>query len=728
VGQLGAALKARGRMLVILDDLQGPAPYLQAWLAGAPETCFLVTGRSRLELAAAQSLPLAPLPTSEGLELLQHRVRALGLEHGDDLEENRTATALVEKLDGLPLAIELAAGRLKLLGVSELLERLDERFEVLRGRAPGIDPRKSTLRGVLQASWTQLSPWEQLGLAQCSVFPASFTLAAAEAVVAVAAWAAAPWALDVLQSLQDRSLLQVEAPEGGRTRFRLLHSIRDYAAEQLLDSAAVLGPNGAPATGPSALAAARSRHCSHYAVLGSPGRLAALDAPGALEPVRRLLRERDNLLTALDSAIEQGSSQLAANAAAALQEVARLRGPLDRVDARIDRILVLADLPLEERVRLATRRSDLRVWAGRVAEARADLQELRATVEPLQRAELEAPILDALGRLEVEAGDLRAARPVLEAALLAARSCGASEVEALAQMSLGSVHQSEGRVDLAEDCFRAALETMQACGNSRYAGVLLLYLGSLDMERGRLESARLTFEGALASTREVGARRHEASALGNLGTVFLELGQLERARELTEAALAAHREVGTRRLESVTLGNLGTLCMALGKPDEAQVHYRQSIALQEELGNRGLAAIMRGNLAELHLLAGRLQEAEEALTQALSTCVDLGMEAPEGVFLAMLGELRSLSGDPEGADEALDRGEQLLRKTRRRTELGKLLCRKGRIAVKRGEREAAAAALAEASGLAAETQVTEDSDLGRAVQALRDALEAKAAT
>ena len=209
VAQLGRAIAARGRCLVVLDNFEqvaGLAPAtLGPWLDGTTEAAFVVTSRERLHLPGERLLPLEPLAlASEAVDLFEVRGRA----HRPDfavVADNRAAIEeVVRLLDGLPLAIELAAARLRVLSPAQLVRRLHDRFSVLGG-ASGAAARQATLRAAIDWSWQLLLPWEKAAFAQCSVFEGGFTLASAEAVLDLAPWPDAPPAVDAVQSLVDKS-------------------------------------------------------------------------------------------------------------------------------------------------------------------------------------------------------------------------------------------------------------------------------------------------------------------------------------------------------------------------------------------------------------------------------------------------------------------------------------------------------------------------------------------
>ena len=209
--QVGHAISGRGPVLLVLDNfeqvVQHASVTLGRWLQMAPEASFLVTSRESLKLGGEQVFVFAPLPEADGVTLFELRARAAGATLPQDPQTRATIARIVAAVDGLPLAIELAAARAVLLSPDQLLERLSERFKLLRGGQRGDTDRQSTLRGLIRWSWELLEPWEQAALAQLSVFRDGFFMDAAEAVLDLSAWPDAPWSLDVVGSLLDKSLL-----------------------------------------------------------------------------------------------------------------------------------------------------------------------------------------------------------------------------------------------------------------------------------------------------------------------------------------------------------------------------------------------------------------------------------------------------------------------------------------------------------------------------------------
>jgi predicted ATPase/class 3 adenylate cyclase len=298
--QLGHAMAGRGRCLVILDNFEQVIEHagvtVGGWLDRAANTTFLVTSRERLHLNGEALLPLDPLPVAtESVDLF--RERAIAQRPDFELNQvNRAAvTEIVRLLDGLPLAIELAAARVAVLPPTQLLGRLKDRFSVLGG-VHGEAARQATLRNAIDWSWSLLAPWEQAALAQCSVFEGGFTLVAAEVALDLSEFPVPISVLDVVQALVDKSLLRSIASvddqryDVDEPYFGMYVSIREYARQKL-------HANGTRER------AVEDRHGAYFAAFGTDDQLESLSRHMGVRRRRSLTLEIDNLVVACRRAI-----------------------------------------------------------------------------------------------------------------------------------------------------------------------------------------------------------------------------------------------------------------------------------------------------------------------------------------------------------------------------------------------------------------------------------------
>jgi predicted ATPase/class 3 adenylate cyclase/Tfp pilus assembly protein PilF len=758
--QLGHAVAGRGRCLVILDNFEQVLTHASAtlgrWLDRAADAAFVVTSRERLHLPGEEIFPIEPLPLeNEAIDLFAARARAQRPEFvlGD---ANRAAVGeVVRLLDGLPLAIELAAARVRMLSPIQLVERMRDRFRLLAG-ARGAAARQATLRAAIDWSWDLLTPGEQAALAQCSVFEGGFTLEAAEEVLDLSSWPDASPVLDAVQALVDKSLLRTWIPaEQGRydleePYFGMYLSIHEYAAEKL------------KARGREAKGAAEERHGRYFACFGTEEALDALFRHGGVRRRRALALELDNLVAACRRAVQRGDGDAAVAAYRAAWEVLELQGPfalgavlgvqvlaLDgmpaslRCAARVTQALASqrggrmeeAGTWLQQALTLARETRDRRREGsvlfnlgylhreqGRMKEAREHLEAALAIHRDMGDRRAEGTELCALGIVHFDEGRMEEARGHLEAALVVAREVGNRSIEGSVLGNLGVLHYEHGRIAEARAHYQQALAIIRDVGNRSAEGLVLGNLGNLNNDQGRVEEARVHYEAALAIFQEVGNRRFEGFARGNLGNLHFEQGRVEEARGHLEAALAIAREVGDRRDEGIVLGILGLVHRDQGEVEKARAHYQQALAIHRQVGNRSFEGIVLGDLGLLQYEQGRMEDARAHYEAALAIHREMGHRRGQGGVLGKLADLLVQQGQIREAKEALRESEALLRQVGNPLELAKLLCIRGRVETTVGELDAARAALAEAETAAAAIGIRPDCELGREIAKLREAI------
>ena len=316
--QLGHAIAGHGRCLLILDNFEQVAEHagetVGPWLDRAGDARFVVTTRETLRLRGEEVLELEPLTAREGRVLFVTRAGAVRQDFAPSEGEQATIESLVRLLDGLPLAIELAAARVRVLPIDQIHARMRDRFKLLAGRQRERD-RHTTLRAALDWSWDLLEPWEKAALAQCSVFDGGFTLEATEAILDLSRWTEAPWTMDVVQALVDKSLVRHRRQD----RLGLLVSIGEYASEKLRKEETY------PGSGPTASDAVELRHGAYYAAWGEPDAIASVAVRGGEQHVARLVADLDNLIAACVRAIARRDGPMAADLLCAAWEVLERR-------------------------------------------------------------------------------------------------------------------------------------------------------------------------------------------------------------------------------------------------------------------------------------------------------------------------------------------------------------------------------------------------------------------
>jgi predicted ATPase/Tfp pilus assembly protein PilF len=604
VDRIGRALAAEGPALVVLDNLEqvleAAAPAVEAWLRAAPEARFLVTSRERTRLRGEASYELSPLGLPDGdrvrsdaVELFLDRANAERAGRPLGEESLPKVAALVRRLEGIPLAIELAAARADVLGLDGLLARLERRLDLLGGGLRGVEARQATLRSAIAWSWDLLHDADRRALACCSIFRGGFTLDAADAVLGEEA-------LDRIQSLRDKSLLRAAPGAPGRAiRFSLYEGVRELAAEKL-------GEMGEAA-------AAGDRHAAHYLAAGAAW-AASYERTGAVDALDRIGDELENLLAVVDRALAAPPSRAAAEQALAallaVDPVLGTRGPfgihLELYDRALDAARASGADPLLEARALAAR-GRARSVRGHGAAGLTDLADARARVAALGAADAEAGILTDLGVLHHARREMAAARACYEEALAIHRRAGDRRAEGRVLGNLGALHHDERRFDEAMRHYEPALAIAAAAGDRRTEGIFTTNVGLLEQERGAPAEARRRYERAVEILEEVGDTRLLAITLGNLGILHHEEGRLADARACQERAGALLREVGDRHSEALALGRLCALLASQGNGEEAAVALERGERLLDRLDDPIGHALLRVAGGFLHIFKARTE-------------------------------------------------------------------------------------------------------------------------
>jgi len=695
IDQLSHAIAARGRSLLILDNFDRLTAHADttvgAWARVARDATFLTTSRERLNVTGEEILLIDPLSMGAAVELFADRARAHRPGYDPVAVEPEATREVANLLEGIPLAIELAAARVRVMTVSQLIGRMRERLRLLAGSGSG---RHATLRTAIDGSWELLPSVEQEAFAQCAVFEGGASLEAIEAVLDLGAGGDAPWTIDVVQSLVEKSLLRTWLPEealGPREpspRFGMFASLQAYALEKLAERGEVAQRN------------AESRHGRCYARLGTMASLAALDGPAGVPRRRALGYEIENLVAACRRAIARGDGSVAADTYRAIWAVLQLRGPFGLAIELGEAVIRMVTDPGDRaRALLALGQA---VWhAGLVDKAQAFYEEAHALHTKAGDRPGQALVLHSLANLNLHRSNMAVARAQYEEVLAIHRETGDRAGEAITLGNLGNLHWHLGMFAEARPLAEAALALHREVGDRRCEGIALGKLAEIERADGRrIELARELFAAALAIHREVGDRRFEGVQLANMGTLAWEQGEFESGAHRFNAALAIFRELGDRRPQGILLINLGNVHFHHGRFDEARADYDAALAILRETGDRGGEALALGNLGHVCLATGDAVDARAHIEAAIALRRTLGDAYHEGKLHGDLGNALEQLGCVNEAQQALDRGESLLRNGTNPEQLGLLLCVRASVELRHGDRAAAMRAYADAERIA----------------------------
>jgi predicted ATPase len=657
-GVMMNALGHRGQTLVVLDNFEQIVHLAETtigrWQHECPNVHFVVTSRERLRVGGEVVFELEPLalPVSDegddsaSVQLWVQARRRVDPAYAIERTERDTVHDIVRAVDGIPLAIELAAARADVLGTTDLLDRLSRRFEVLAHGARDAPARQATMRGAIDWSWALLEPWEQSALAQCSVFRGGFAFESAEAVVDLSMWDDAPILLDVIHALRDKSLLRVVG--GNRApRLDLYSSIRDFAAEKL----ASLGLRGATVERASAHFAALARRLDD----DSKG-------PRADVALDRISAERSNFSAAAAYETERDQPSAigiarAVDVLGAVDTILATRGPIGAHLAALDRVIELAtavELAPVALARALAYRGTARGTLGNVAGGSADVERAVALVEAVDDHALLATMLLDLSWFRLRTRALDEVDTLLARARQLATTAGDRRVEGMIVGAQGAAPKERGDFTAANGSYREALAIHREVENVRFVGVANTRLAILNLEHGFLGAARDCAEAALDTHRGMKSPFLEALVLTVLGAALHAEERLDDARAVYTQAVPLHRAMGEKRVLGSCIGYLGLAEYELGDVEQALERLRESRDILAEAGEPRHAAMFVGFAGAIEAIvgraehgAGRLEHARQILESNPDARVDGVLRVLSG--MVALGRARA---DGEDADAA----------------------------------------------------------------------------
>ncbi len=621
------------RLLLVLDNFEqvlAAGALVTDLLGAAPQVSVLVTSRTLLEvygehvfLVAPLQLPDAQVPQSLDTLMQVPTValfvqRATAIQPGFALtgEMAPAVSAICQRLEGLPLAIELAAGRMRELAPAALLARLDHRLDVLLRGPRDRPPRQQTLRDALAWSYELLTAAEQILLSRLGVFVGGCTAAAVAAVGAAAALAGGDASQPVsLATVQDRllalvaqNLLQCTSVAAAEPRFTMLETIREYALERLAAS--------------GTMTTVREQHAAYFLAFVGRSELGGLDQVAWLD---RLDQEHDNLRAALTYCLATGDTASAVRFGAALARFWYTRGYLSEGRQWLARILALpalADSPI-----------------------------------PYANA------LNGASALAWAQGDQAAARTFQETHLALQRTLNDRTGLATALCNLGLLVKQMADYATARTLYEESLAIQQEMGDPASTATILQNLGTLAHAEGDYPTARPYYVESLAQYRASADLQGVAGILSVLGELAHVQGDQAEARAYLEESLALGRTVGDQRGIGFSLQCLSGVCLAQGTYTEAHRYAQESLRLRQELGDQpGLADSLEG-VAALAAVEGQAQRATQlySATAALRQTLAAPHVPPDHlIHERLLADLEATLG-PGGFAAAWQQGQTLAR-------------------------------------------------------------------
>ncbi|MCA9493635.1 MAG: tetratricopeptide repeat protein, partial [Myxococcales bacterium] len=657
--RVGRVLQGYGPALLVLDNCEGAADAVgevaRRLSEAAPELRVVATSRQRIaHQDDGRTLSVEPLPVSDAVELFEVLAQRVRPGFAVTAEIRPTVELLVERLECIPLAVALAAGRAGAMSPKGLLERLDDRFRLLRSQERDAHPRQRTLRATLDWSWELLTEGERETLTACAAFRGGFDAEAARLVVA------RPDTDEQLGSLCTRSLLERRNDRYGGYAF-----VREYASARLADD-------------PAREAEVFARH----------GRcmLARTEAFGrsGQERGRAMSRDRGNLRVAAERAAAVGRVDVAVGCTIAALDIIGREGPYELGVELIRGTLQLEGIPAEERSLLLLRLAVLCQGTG-LSDGEAELREGLAEAERAGSQRLIAEAFRSLSGIERARGRMAEALELCERALPLARAVGGLTLQSVLT-SYAIVLRILGRMDEAYELWlelerRTRDPDLESVSNRTH---VLGNLALLERRSGRLDEAEVHYREAVALTEALGDRRSEGLAHMGLGNLLLDQGRLDEARVAYASGLRRAREVGELDTVARFHGNMALLERLSGRLDAAEEHARIAIASFDRLGEPTHVAIARANLGVLLVQRGEVAEGVTLLREGKDAMRASGEKAYEAELCTSLAHGLVLQGELAEAREVVDRAEVLARAVRDPLALAATLARRGLVELAEG--------------------------------------------
>ena len=580
-----AALSGR-RALLVLDNMEqvlGSAPFVAKLLAACPTVSVVATSRAPLAIQGEQTFPVPPLATpapgaqdiaaSPAVQLFVSRARAVKPAFALDEESLAAVGEICRRLDGLPLALELAAARATFLSPRAILARLEQRFDLLRADAVDRPARHGTMRAVIDWSYNLLTEGERALFGRLAVFAGGASMDAVEAVAhdLVRDGEASLPVLELVASLANKSLVQTEEQPDGEPRIVMLETVREYGLDRL-------------GAGTDDGAARRAHRAWFVALAQRAGE--QMRGPSQVVWLDRLEREFPNFRVALENALSDPGDGLldAAHFAVSLYRLWLTRGPLHEGIAVVTRILAALERP--------------------------DAQQVDAA--------LHARVVTSAAHLAGSRSIFPDARDLFARALALYRETGDRADIASTLANLGWQTWAAGDLAQGDALSREALSMHEALGDALGVALARNNLAWIAMERGEFDEAQRQFEAVIASHERRGDPRGVAFGTTWLGTLMARRGELARSVELHTRALEAGQLVTDHGYRLLVLVRLAVTRHALGEPgDHASLVETSYLPQVRAIGRLWPLGTALNELGRMLLESGEAARAHTALAEAL---------------------------------------------------------------------------------------------------------------
>ncbi len=662
---VASVLEQRKPLVLVLDNFEQVVKFAKKtiglWRQRAPQVRFVVTSRALLGLEGEREYVLGPLPTPvsggtpevlmryDSVKLFVERARQANLKFELNAANSEAVARICAELDGMPLAIELAAARCAIMTPEQMLPKLKQRFTLLRSTRSDLPARQQTLEGAIDWSYELLSDWEKAAFQQAWIFHEGFFLDAAEAVVDLSDYPDAPMVMDAIQSLREKSFCRVRQTDFG-PRFSLYVALRDFASQQWAKHA------------PADKRRALTRRMADFYVKYAEDWNGRIDTRDAAESLQRLELERENLFAIQDWALRDEKPKPGGVPAS------------------------LPDAPDPERVELGVRSmvaiADLLRMRGPNAQRLPRLQKALAAMgeggkDSPAWAELRLKITWALSRACSDVGLYDLALKFDNEAFAHAEKINRPGLMFDAHMAQGGLRVMRGQYKEALASYDAAEPFAKQLGDKRSLGLLANSRATAQVELGDFNHAIENYSAAEVLMREAGCRHSLAGVVGSKASLHYYRNEPEEALRGFNEAIDLAQELGDRASVARNVGNRGNVLSQRGQYPEALKSFVEAESVSAELGKKAWRATFLGNRSGCLLNLNDFEGALICATQAEAVARELKDNAMLARALSNKGNAIAAQGKFKDALACFDEAEKLTRPTGSKRTLLNLLSNYG---------------------------------------------------
>lgn len=629
-------------ILIILDNcehlIRACAVLAERLLLQCPRLKIITTSREALNCAGEQiyRIPALTLPHPRSKDtpdqLTQYESVRLFIERALAVNPefkvtNENAPALAEvcsRLDGIPLAIELAAARTKVLSVEKIHKRLNDRFGLLKGGTRTALPRQQTLRALFDWSYELLTEKEKILWSRLSVFSCGLTLEAAEAICSDET-IRKNCIIDLLTGLSEKSIIIFDE---SKERYRLLESIKQYGREKLKNKNEIF-----------------SKHLDYFLELSQTAK-PELKGSNVKLWLNIFEADHNNFLSAIEWGVENEEAEKGGMIADAFWKYWEISGQYSS-GIRILEIILnkKGDLSETTRVKLLNKVGNLYKFQGNYEVAGKFFEESLSISQKMKdKIGISASFIN-LGSLAFTQGDFEQAKKFFEESIAIKRDLGDKIGIAGSLNNLGGISFSQGEYKQAKEYYESSLAIRKEIGDKIGIAASLNNLGGLELYQGNYEQAKKLFEESLSIKKEVGDKKGIAYTLGYVGSVSNQQGDYEQTKKIYEESLSILKEIGDKQGIADFLNNLGNLASSQSNYEEARKFYEKSLNAFREIDARLGIASSLNNLGETLSFLGNCLGAKESLEESLTIFREIGDKHGIADSMNNLGKLSFYRGN-----------------------------------------------------------------------------------